>query len=205
MDGLSRKQVDGWSMTEYTEYNDRPAGGSGRVLPPSRFGAGYTVGGQTAEPGPTCASPSGYGAPVGGYQPPTTPEPSDALRYPDVAGQSLTYPVAPVAVGSPMPVARTNSMAVAALVCSLVLAPLGIVFGHIALSQIKRTGEDGKGFAIAGLVIGYIFTGIAVLWLVVFGTFLSALASAANGHSYTMPTTPAAEWHTAGIGTAETL
>ena len=49
----------------------------------------------------------------------------------------------------------TNPMAIAALVSSLVLAPLGIIFGHISLSQIKRTGEDGRGLAIAGLAIGY--------------------------------------------------
>jgi hypothetical protein len=58
----------------------------------------------------------------------------------------------------------TNGMAIAALVSALagltlscgLLAPLGIVFGHIALSQIKRTGENGRGMAIAGLVIGYL-------------------------------------------------
>ncbi|MCV7044733.1 DUF4190 domain-containing protein [Mycobacterium frederiksbergense] len=75
-------------------------------------------------------------------------------------------------------------MAIAALVCSLVLAPLGIVFGHIALSQINRTGEEGRGLAIAGLVIGYIFTAIAVLWFVVFAVFLGALTSAVNESTY---------------------
>lgn len=61
-------------------------------------------------------------------------------------------------------------MAVVALVCALVFAPLGIVFGHIALSQIRRTNEDGKPLAIAGLVIGYIFTAlflvVIVFWLI---------------------------------------
>jgi Domain of unknown function (DUF4190) len=40
---------------------------------------------------------------------------------------------------------------------------LGIIFGHIALSQIKRTGEVGRGLAISGLVIGCIWTPIALL------------------------------------------
>lgn len=70
------------------------------------------------------------------------------------------------------PPRQTNSMAVVALVCAFVFAPLGIVFGHIALSQIRRDGEDGKGLAIAGLVIGYIFTGVFLLvivfWLILF-------------------------------------
>ncbi|MGZ5376531.1 MAG: DUF4190 domain-containing protein [Mycobacterium sp.] len=34
---------------------------------------------------------------------------------------------------------------------SLVLAPLGIAFGHMALSQINRSGDDGRRLAIAGL------------------------------------------------------
>ena len=63
-------------------------------------------------------------------------------------------------------------MAIVALVSALVFAPLGIVFGHIALSQIRRSDEDGKGLAIAGLVIGYIFTGLFLLvigfWLILF-------------------------------------
>lgn len=46
------------------------------------------------------------------------------------------------------------------------LAPVGIVLGHISLAQIKRTGEKGRGLAIAGLVIGYIFTALLVLSIV---------------------------------------
>jgi peptidyl-prolyl cis-trans isomerase B (cyclophilin B) len=70
------------------------------------------------------------------------------------------------------PPRQTNSMAIVALVSALVFAPLGIVFGHISLSQIRRSGEDGKGMAIAGLVIGYIFTGLILLvmvfWVIMF-------------------------------------
>ncbi|OJZ64175.1 DUF4190 domain-containing protein [Mycolicibacterium diernhoferi] len=75
-------------------------------------------------------------------------------------------------------------MSIAALVCSLVLAPLGIVFGHIALSQIKRSGEDGRGLAIAGLVIGYIFTAVALLWIIVTVVFIGAVASTINESTY---------------------
>lgn len=57
----------------------------------------------------------------------------------------------------------TNAMAIASLVCALLFAPLGIVFGHVALSQIKRTGEDGRGLALAGLIISYALTLVAVL------------------------------------------
>ena len=49
-------------------------------------------------------------------------------------------------------------MAIASLVCAFLFAPLGIIFGHISLSQIKRTGEEGHGLAMAGLVISYLIT-----------------------------------------------
>jgi hypothetical protein len=62
-------------------------------------------------------------------------------------------------------------MAIASLVCSLsgllcgVGALLGIIFGHIALSQIKRNGQEGRGLAIAGTIIGYVVTfGSILLW-----------------------------------------
>ncbi|MGV0715517.1 DUF4190 domain-containing protein [Mycolicibacterium sp. XJ662] len=144
----------------------------GAGLPPSKYGAGYTVGDGATEP------PATYGYPA--QYPHQTPEPSAAVHYPPPPGQ---YPemVMPVAY---MPVAKTNGMSIAALVCSLVFAPLGIIFGHIALSQIKRTGEDGKGFAIAGLVIGYIFTALLVVYIVVVVIFLGALGSAINDSTY---------------------
>jgi hypothetical protein len=41
---------------------------------------------------------------------------------------------------------------------------LAVIFGHVALGQIKRTGQSGQGMAVAGLVLGYI--GIAVLALI---------------------------------------
>ena len=59
----------------------------------------------------------------------------------------------------------TNGFAVASLVCSLLICtwPLGIIFGHIGMSQIKKTGQGGNGLAVAGLVIGYILLALSVL------------------------------------------
>ena len=78
--------------------------------------------------------------------------------------------------GAPAPQARgTNVMAILALVFAFVFAPLGIVLGHIAKRQIRRTGEDGGGLATAGLVLGYLFT-IAWIIAVVVLTVLAANA-----------------------------
>jgi hypothetical protein len=59
--------------------------------------------------------------------------------------------------------ARTNSLAIAALISSFFISLLGVILGHIALSQIKTTGEGGRGMAIAALVIGYVSMGLAVI------------------------------------------
>lgn len=50
----------------------------------------------------------------------------------------------------------TNETAIAALILVFVFFPLGIILGHIARGQIKRTGQGGRGLATAALVIGYI-------------------------------------------------
>jgi hypothetical protein len=60
------------------------------------------------------------------------------------------------------PVAKTNELALASLACGLaqfmfgpVLAIPAIVSGHVARHQIKRTGEQGAGLALAGLILGW--------------------------------------------------
>jgi peptidyl-prolyl cis-trans isomerase B (cyclophilin B) len=73
-------------------------------------------------------------------------------------------PYGPAGGGYGYPQPRpTNGMAIASLVCAFLFAPLGIVFGHVSMSQIKRTGEQGRGLAIAGLVISYVLTILTVL------------------------------------------
>jgi peptidyl-prolyl cis-trans isomerase B (cyclophilin B) len=79
--------------------------------------------------------------PYGAYPPP----PQGA--YPGYYG----YPQYP----QPQP---TNTLAIVSLVCAFLFAPLGIIFGHMSMSQIKKTGEEGRGLAVAGLVIGYMIT-----------------------------------------------
>jgi hypothetical protein len=72
---------------------------------------------------------------------------------------------------------RTNSMAIASFVVSLICCgPLGVIFGHIALGQIAKTGEGGKGLATAGLVIGYISLAFGVLFVI------GALGSSSSGY-----------------------
>lgn len=74
---------------------------------------------------------------------------------------------------------RTNTMAILSLVFAFVFSILGVVFGHVALSQISRTGESGRGLAVAGLAVGYtaVALGIVVIvWqLVILQSVMSGL------------------------------
>ncbi|WP_189078554.1 DUF4190 domain-containing protein [Mangrovihabitans endophyticus] len=77
--------------------------------------------------------------------------------------------------GQPYASAQTNTMAILALVVAFFFAPAAIVLGHVAKKQIRQSGEQGDGLATAGLWLGYIFTGLyllfCALWIVlaVFG------------------------------------
>lgn len=58
---------------------------------------------------------------------------------------------------------RTNTLAIVSFVSSFVISIAGIVTGHMALRQIRRTGEGGRGLAIAGLVIGYASVAVTLI------------------------------------------
>src|SRR3954449_6772117 len=75
----------------------------------------------------------------------------------------------------------TNPMAIAALVCALTIAPVGLGLGIAARKQIRRTGEGGDGLALAGIIIGGIVTGIWVLVIVVLIITWIALANTSFG------------------------
>ncbi|WP_340562175.1 DUF4190 domain-containing protein [Streptomyces sp. GSL17-111] len=64
-------------------------------------------------------------------------------------------PFGPAYGGSPYaPPRPTNGLAVASLVCALTcLPPVGLVLGVIALVQLRRRHESGKGMAVAGVVV----------------------------------------------------
>ena len=91
-------------------------------------------------------------------------------------GQGYGQPVAPYGYGYP-PAPRTNPLAIVSFVSAFVMSIAAVITGHIALSQIKRTGEGGRGFALAGLIIGYAGIGFAalffVIWLILFLSVLS--------------------------------
>jgi Domain of unknown function (DUF4190) len=70
-----------------------------------------------------------------------------------------------------------NGLAIAALVMSILFAPVGLVLAYIARPQVKRTGEGGWGLTTAALIIGWIQLApfiIALFWGFLFLIFRMA-------------------------------
>jgi uncharacterized membrane protein len=83
---------------------------------------------------------------------------------------------------------RTNSLAVAALVCGaaqVITGPLttipAIALGHAARRQIRRTGEDGSGLATWGLALGY--AGLALIAVVIIAIAIALLVVGVSQHA----------------------
>ena len=118
-------------------------------------------------PEPPAPAYQGYTPPP----PPPMPYPGPAPYPGPMPGYGVPQPVVAMPVAY-LPVRRTNGLAIASLVCSLlgllclIPALLGVIFGHMSLSQIRQNGEDGRGLAVAGLVIGYVLLAITALFLV---------------------------------------
>ena len=83
------------------------------------------------------------------------------------------------------PARRTNTYAVVSLVLGIVAMPLtsipALIFGYKARNQIDASGgaEDGRGLAIAGIVLGWV--GVALGILVLIFVFLALAVSTTSG------------------------
>ncbi|QRY51139.1 DUF4190 domain-containing protein [Mycolicibacterium septicum] len=120
---------------------------------------------------PDYPPPSGYPPPFpygSGYPPPYPPP-----GYPGVPGYPGGYGMSPYNT--------TNTVAIGALVASIMSLPLfamcgigllaalvGIGLGTTALNQIKKTGQSGRGLAIAGIIIGAFGTLLNGGWILLF-------------------------------------
>jgi hypothetical protein len=102
-----------------------------------------------------------------GYPPPPQPPPPASPYYP--AGQYApeAYPGGYQTYPSPKPyIEGTNGFAIASLVLGICGgAVLSIVFGIVALVQLRKRNQRGRGLAIAGI-------SLSALWIVAGVTFV---------------------------------
>ncbi len=91
---------------------------------------------------------------------------------------------------------KTNTLAILSIVFSgvaglslltfvfaffaVLAGPAGAILGHVALGKTKTTGESGRGLALAGIIVGWIATGIALIGVIV---FFVVLANSGGGYS----------------------
>lgn len=135
-----------------------PPGGYGHPQQAGYPGAGYPQGGYD-QPQPGYSAP-GYSAP--GYPPPGYQQPA----YPQSGYPQPDHPPpGPSSFGSKP---GTNGLAIAALIFGIIGGSLlGIIFGIIALRQIRRTGQNGRGLAIAGLILSGIWIVVVAIVVVI--------------------------------------
>ncbi len=126
------------------------------------------VGSDAPPPPPTYPAPAAYGTPPNPYAgqpapayPPTSP------AYPPQAPWSGYGYEAPPKTG-------TNGFAIAALIFGIIpICFLGIIFAIVALVQISKSRQKGKGLAIAGLVLNVLWI-VGLVVAIVIGAFSTA-------------------------------
>lgn len=93
-----------------------------------------------------------------------------------------TPPPATPYTGSGVPAnQRTNTLSIVALILGFVVPLGGIICGHIALNQIKKTGEQGHGLALAGTILGYVFTILGIIFVIAYIAIIAAVVSQSGG------------------------
>jgi large-conductance mechanosensitive channel len=103
---------------------------------------------------------------------------SDSPRVPEPAQYST--PATPPPYGAYPVAPGINVLAIISLVTAFMMPIAGVITGHIALSQIRRTGEQGEGLAKAGLILSYVFIGVGLLAVIAYVIFFVILVSASS-------------------------
>jgi Domain of unknown function (DUF4190) len=138
-------------------YSPQPPAAPPYGYPPAQYGGPPGYGGQPGYGGPPgYGGLPGYGAPPGypGHYDPYQPYPAGVGTTNGLAVGSLITSIAGVVFGIPL-----------TLFCYIgVPIPIvGVVLGVVALNQIKRTHQQGRGLAIAGIVVGAVMTVVLLL------------------------------------------
>ena len=141
-------------------------------------------------PGPEGEHPDSPPPPPPPPPPAAYAPPPPAPAYPPPGYAPPGYPAPGYATPGYPVKAKANGLALTSMILGIVgitvglcliffpvMPILAVVFGHIGLTQIRKTGAPGRGYAIAGLVTGYIGIALAVLWLIgtIIGTFTSPM------------------------------
>lgn len=82
----------------------------------------------------------------------------------------------------PVQQSQSNGFAIAGFVCSFFFSIVGLILSIIGLNKSKTLGGNGRGLAIAGIVISAI--GFVLSIFVLFGVIGGALAAISSGMQF---------------------
>jgi hypothetical protein len=167
-------------VSDSTPENPAPEPGAYPPVPPAPAAGQPAPGAYPPPPAP------------GAYPPPAYGNAPTAASYspPPAYGAAPTYGAAPGYGYGAQP--KTNTLAIVSLIASIssfIILPfigsiVGVITGHMALNQLKTSGEQGRGMALAGTIVGWVglaLTIVGVFAAIAFFSYFATLYQQSGG------------------------
>jgi hypothetical protein len=106
------------------------------------------------------------------------PQPAPSAAPPQPQYVSVPLSIMPGQYGVAGEATASLVFGILSLLCLCFTALPAVVYGHLALSRIRRSGRayGGEGLAIAGMVLGYFFIVISIVMAVSYSVIASVFA-----------------------------
>jgi hypothetical protein len=111
------------------------------------------------------------------------PSPQNPYQGQQPTHQGQPYGGRPAYQGQNGAPGQRNTLALVSMILGIAgfftsITALGaIVTGHMALSQIKKRGDEGRGMALTGLILGYVVVALTIIGIILLVVLFGALAS----------------------------
>ncbi|MFD0745298.1 DUF4190 domain-containing protein [Phytohabitans flavus] len=171
------QQPDAWGQQQPPAWGEQQPSSWGQQPPPGQWGQ------PQADPYGQQQQPGQWGQPATdpyGQQPPQAdpygqqPPPGQWGQQPDPWGQQAPGQWGQQPAAYPPPRQGTNGFAIASLIFGVLGGILlSVIFGIVALSQVKRKNQGGKGLAIGGLALSGVWL-LAIVSFAVIATINTA-------------------------------
>ncbi|MBG6213095.1 MAG: DUF4190 domain-containing protein [Cryobacterium sp.] len=122
------------------------------------------------------------------YETPAAPAyPAPGAPAAPAYGQASAYGQPPAygqnPYGQQSPQDKYNVLSIISLVTSILgISIVGVITGHIGMSQIKKTGEKGRALALWGLILGYLGFALGLIGGIIIAAIV--IGSATTGSTY---------------------
>lgn len=100
------------------------------------------------------------------------PAPVPPIVTTPAPGGAVHYPITPVAPTEPLAIWSLvlSALGFLGVCCGPIPSIAGVICGHLALPKLRaRPDMQGRGLAIAGMIIGYTVIAGWLIWVIVFG------------------------------------